>query len=291
MNKFIITFTMIVISLMMSACTSWPKIQTPTFTVPKEIDSINEIKISRQVLSEPAYISICLDKNITSEEEMSPQAKIILANTINAKLTSSDFIINNPSCDQGALLLNMTLNDYDYERDDDEVSLELEISFTLALGNDEFLEKEYSAQKEYSKERSEILAEENTLVSQVSLIIINKFIAELSPQKIVQEQKFKPIPEKLTHLIPYVNNKEYHEAIMIANKYKGVKDMNYYYNLAILYEAQSCATNNVNLLKLANVNYERAMKLGGDDDSLISNTKETFDDFYSLITKQERIQF
>jgi hypothetical protein len=64
--------------------------------------------------------------------------------------------------------------------------------------------------------------------------------------------------------------------------------MNFYYDLAVLYEAYASETENLKLLKLADRNYEKAISLGGLNDKLIIDAKSRFDNFYELLNKTKK---
>ena len=71
-------------------------------------------------------------------------------------------------------------------------------------------------------------------------------------------------------------------------KYKCKRDMNFYYDLAILYEAQASVSEDLSGLDSANDNYNMALSRGGAKDELILSAKARFDNFYELLEKTKK---
>ena len=99
---------------------------------------------------------------------------------------------------------------------------------------------------------------------------------------------FKPLPKELNAVLSYAKRKNYKGAIKLMNYYKGKKDMDFYYNIAILYEAEASEKENLRLLKLADDSYEKAISLGGINDKIIVDAKARFDNFYELLSKTKK---
>jgi len=114
------------------------------------------------------------------------------------------------------------------------------------------------------------------------LKIVKYFISDISPLKTYQMREFKPLPSELQAVIAYAKRKNYKGAISLMEAYKGDKDANYYYNLAILYEAMASTTEDIKYLKLAQKNYNEAILKGGGDDKTILDAKVRFDKFFDL---------
>ena len=164
----------------------------------------------------------------------------------------------------------------------------LEVTFTLSRGVDEFLVKKYRVRKNRQSRDVTKLPTQNELASKAADRVVKYFISDISPLKTSQLREFKPLPTELEAVIVYAKRKNYKGAIKLMNYYSGKKDMDFYYDLAILYEAYASETENLKLLKLADRNYEKAISLGGLNDKLIIDAKSRFDNFYELLNKTKK---
>lgn len=77
--------------------------------------------------------------------------------------------------------------------------------------------------------------------------------------------------------------KNYKGAINAMENYKGNKTMEFYFNLAIYYEALASTQSDLSLLSQASENYDKAMAMGGSTDEIVIKAKAKFDNFYELI--------
>ena len=275
--------------VLLSGCgASGAKIVIPSYTAPKEASKLSKIETKDEFISDGTYLAIWLDPEVKGVKKTNPKLQGMLIDSVKEKFTQTNFITIDPLGDENGVALSMKVSNYDYKRDGNKVHLALEVTFILSRATDEFLVKKYRARKNRQSRDATKLPTQNELASQAVNKVVKYFISDISPLKTSQLREFKSLPKDLDPVITYAKRKNYKGAIKLMNYYKGRKDMNYYYDLAILYEAEASEKENLRLLKLADDNYEKAMSLGGINDKLIVDAKARFDNFYELLNKTKK---
>ena len=289
MNKLVSYILIVSVSVFFTACGgSSAKIVIPSYTAPKEAAKISKIETKDEFISDSAYLALWLNPDVANAKETNPKLSDMLIQSVKAKLTETNFITLDPLGGDDGVALNMSISNYEYKDSGNKVSLSLEVTFTLARGVDEFLVKKYPTRSNRQSKDKTKLPTENELASQGVTKLVRYFISDISPLKTNQLREFKPTPKGLEVVVPYAKSKNYKGAIKAMNRYKGEKDMNYYYNLAVLYEAEASVTENMKLLKRSEFNYEQAMILGGHKDKVVISAKARFDKFYDLLDRAKK---
>ncbi len=289
--KKLIPFLMILgITLFFTACggAGGAKIVIPSYTAPKEAAKLSKIETKDEFISEGAYLAVWLNPEVKGAKKSNAKLKSMLIDSVKAKFTETNFVTIDPLGDENGVTLSMKVLNYDYKKSLNKVSLALEVTFILSRGSDEFLVKKYSDRKNRQSRDASKLPTENELASSAVSKVVRYFISDISPLKTNQLREFKSLPKELTHVISYAKRKNYLGAIKIMEKYRGKKDMNYFYDLAILYEAQASITEDMKLLDKAAQNYEDAMVLGGINDDIVVNANARFGNFYLLLSKTKK---
>ncbi len=266
-----------------SGCATGAKIVIPSYSAPKEVAKISKIKTKDEFISDESYLALWINPDIQGVQNANKKLAPMLINKVKEKITQTNFIAIDPLGGDESVALGMRVLNYKYEKFTKKVMLTLEVSFTLSRGADEFLVKTYKARKNRQANDPSKLPTENELASEAVSKVVKYFIADISPLKTNQLREFKELPDELGAVFSYAKRRNYKDAIRMMRKYKGEKDMNYYYDLAILYEAQASTTEDVKMLRLASKEYEKAMELGGYEDALIVDAKARFDTFYDLL--------
>lgn len=289
MKNLILLFSISGVILFMSGCSgSGAKIVIPSYTAPKEAAKLSKIETRDEFISDGAYLALWLNPEVSGAKKTNAKLAQMLIDSVKAKLTETNFITIDPLGGEEGVTLSMKVSDYKYENIANKVSLGLEVTFTLSRGVDEFLVKKYKARKNRQSRDPSKLPSENELASEAVSKVVKYFISDISPLKTSQLREFKSLPKELEHAISYAKRKNYKGAIKLMKNFKGDKDINYHYNLAILYEAEASENTNLKLLKSAELNYEKAMQLGGFKDELVVSAKARFDNFYDLLTKTKK---
>ncbi len=286
MNKLFSYLVVLSVGVFFTACGgSSAKIVIPSYTAPKEAAKIAKIETKDEFISDTAYLALWINPEVQNAQETNPQIANMLIESVKAKLTETNFIALDPLGGDDGVALNMSVSNYEYKDNGEKLSLSLEVTFTLERGAEEFLVKKYATRSNRQSKDKTKLPTQNELASQAVDKLVRYFISDISPLKTNQLREFKETPKGLEVVIPYAKSKNYKGAIKAMNRYKGEKDMNYYYNLAVLYEAEASVTENLKLLKRSEYNYEQAMALGGHKDPVVISAKTRFDKFYELLGK------
>ena len=276
-------------TLLFTACqSSGTKIVIPSYTPPKEVSKLSKIQTKDEFISDGAYLALWINPDIENANQKSLNLTPIFVNSIKEKLTQTNFIAIDPMGDEESVSLNVVVSNYNYSKKETKVSLDMEVTFTLARGVDEFLVKKYRDRKNRMSRDPSKIPTEKSLASQSIEKLVKYFISDISPLKTHQLREFKPFDTSLESVILYAKQKNYDGAITLMRNFNGTKDMNYYYNLAVLYEADASTKEDLSLLRFAKLNYNLAMKNGGSQDELVTNAKSRFDTFYTLLNKTKK---
>ena len=269
---------------------SGPKIVIESYTAPKEAAKLKKIETKDEFIAQGAYLAIWLNPDVKNADKYNKKLKNMLINEVKGALTQTNFIALDPLGDENGVALSMDILSYDYKPQGDKVTLYMEVSFILSRGVEEFLVKNYHTKLYRQAPNGMELPSEDQLAATAAKRLVKYFISDISPLKTHQLREFKPFAEPLSYVVNYAKRQNYQGAIEAMQSYHGKKDANYYYNLAVLYEALASQTEDLKYLQKAKINYERAMQNGGYKDKLIVDSKARFDNFYILLHKTKKVQ-
>ena len=289
MKSKIFILMLTVIALLLSACgAGGNKIVIPSYTAPKEASKLSKIETRDEFISDSAYLALFLNPDVEGAKEANPKLELMLIDSVKASLTQTNFVALDPMED--GVTLSMRVLNYEYKMQGNKVSSTLEVAFTLSRATEEFLVKSYVSRKNRQSKDISKLPTENELASESAKKVVKDFILDISPTKTSQLREFKPMPNGLEHVITYAKQRNYKKAIKSMNRFKGEKDLNYHYNLAVLYEAEASTTENLKLLEKASEHYDSAMSMGGINDKTIVSAVGRFDKFYELLSKTKKLR-
>jgi len=278
----------LILAFSFTGCGTGPKIVIPSYTAPKEVAKLKKIETKDEVIAKGAYLAVWINPDVKGTSSTNPKLKDILINNIKTAITQTNFIALDPLGETEGVALNMKVIDYNFKlKSSNEEELDLIVSFSLTRGVDEFFVKTYETKE---IRRGKMMPSEDSLAYQASKKLVRMFISDISPLKTYQLREFKSLPSELKYVVSYAKRKNYKGAIKLMENYKGEKDLNYYYNLAVLYEALASTTEDLKFLKQAQINYERALEKGGITDELVMKAKARFDKFYDLLKQTKKIQ-
>lgn len=281
------SIVLVLILIFTSCASSGVKIVIPSYSPPKEVAKISKIQTKDEFISDGAYLALWINPDILHAKQNSLDLSQTVIDNLKEKLTQTNFIAIDPMGDENGVALNISISTYNYSTTKNRRSLELEMTFTLTRGFDEFLVKKYRDKKRRQSSDASKLPSQQELSAHTIKKLVKYFIADISPLKTHQLREFKSFPSELSTLPLYIKQKNYAEAIKLMQLYQGAKDMNYYYNLALLYEADASTKEDLTLLRLAKLNYTLAINNGGISDELITKSKSRFESFYLLLNKTE----
>jgi len=269
------------IAIFISGCSN-PKIIIPSYTAPKEYKKLSEIQ-SGGDMREGTYMAIAINPEIggTASKDKK-KIDSILINAVKQGLTETNFITIYPIFDTANVALNMQIISYEYDRSSNNINADMQVSFTITKGITEYLSKTYSAKARRYSSNPNLLPSKSKILFDLGKDVSKKFIADITPLKTRQLREFKSMPSDLEYIIAYAKKGNFESAVEDMKEYDGDKDMNYYYNLAVLYEGLGGKTGDIKAFEKAKKSYSKAMREGGSSDELVVNAKARFDNFFRL---------
>ena len=273
--------------ILLNGCAS-TKIVIPSYTAPLEFKKISEIESGGEAL-EGSYLTLAIDPVVSGEgiKDKSSLGKNLIS-SMKGGITQTNFITLYPIFDDAYVQLNIKIMSYSFVKTDTDINSELQVTFTITKGVTEYLSKTYSAAiKRYSSTPS-LLPSKNQIIQDISKRVADDFIADITPVKTNQLREFKSMPSELDYILTYAKRGNFESAIADMEAYQDDKSVDFYYNLAVLYEAFGSQTGDIKLFAKADDSYRQAMQLGGSDDNLIINTRARFDNFFRMFKMTEK---
>jgi hypothetical protein len=265
------------------------KIVIPTYSAPHEYKKIAEIESGGDT-KDGSYLTLAINPDI--EGSMGLDKKVIksaLISSVKQALTETNFITIYPIYDTASVALSMKVLSYEYKKvDANTIKANIQVSYTITKGVTEYISKTYGAKKNRHAASSAKLPSKNEIIIALCKDATEYFIDDISPRITNQLREFKSMPSELEYITTYAKLGNYEEAVNDMNSYKGAKDRNFYYNLAILYEALGSKTGDLKTFKNTEIAYAKSMKLGGHSDETIVKSKARFDNFYRLFKMTQK---
>lgn len=279
-----------VAALFLTGCVSGKQIIVPTYLAPKEASKVKGI-MDDNGDKKGKFVSLAIDPKVKSEVQIPDALKKRIVNITKETITESNYILLHPiySVSQNGLSLQVTNYSFKKSCEADACYLDsqLELSFNISRGSVDYYTKNYNSSKQrQSEKRSQhLLPNEMEISAELIKDCVEQFIADISPQKTNQLRELKPLPSEIAYLLDMAPAGNYQEIIAKMEKYKGDKDMSYYYDLAVFYEALAAKNEELGFLEKANANYDKALAKGGATDEVVVKTKARFDKFYDVFKK------
>ncbi len=273
--------------MLLAGCAQNTKIVVPSYTPPADIQKIEELKSGGET-AEGVYLTFAINPDL--QFAATPPAKVEadllmrnLVNQIRAQITETSFITLHPIYDMASVVLDMEVLDYQYIEAAKERRASMKITFTLSKGSTPVLSKIYDASEIRFSSDPNRLPSKQDILSRASQTVVKKFVSDISPTRTNQLREFLPLPSELSHVIGFAERGNFESAIEDMLKFKGKRDMNFYYDLAVLFEALGSRTENLKTTAKAKDAYDEAFKLGGNKNEIVAAAKARFDNFYRLL--------
>ncbi|MBE0492812.1 MAG: hypothetical protein IBX48_00570 [Thiomicrospira sp.] len=273
--------------LLMSGCAQNTKIVVPSYTAPVELSKIEELKSGSET-AEGVYLSFAINPDLafSTQPPANDEVDLLTRNLVNqlqVQITETRFISIHPIYDMASVVLDMEVMDFQYSEQGGERKANLSVTFTLSKGSNAVLAKVYDAQEFRFSSDPNRLPSKQTVLASLTQTAVKKFVTDISPTRTNQLREFLSLPSDLSHVIGFAEKGNFQSAIDDMLKYQGKRDVNFYYNLAVLYEAQGSRSENLNISANAKQAYEQAFRLGGNQNDIIASAKARFDNFYRLL--------
>lgn len=273
--------------LLVSGCAQNTKIVVPSYTAPLELSKIETLKSGGET-TEGVYLSFAINPDLTfsSQPPATEEVDLLTRNLVNqlqVQITETNFISIHPIYDMASVVLDMEVMDFQYSEQGGERKAKLSVTFTLSKGSNAVLAKVYDGNEFRFSSDPNRLPSKQAMLAKLSETVVQKFVTDISPTRTNQLREFLALPSDLSHVIGFAEKGNFQSAIEDMLKYKGKRDQNFYYNLAVLYEAQGSRAESLNVTAKAKQAYEEAFRLGGNKNDTIASAKARFDNFYRLL--------
>jgi len=258
-----------------------------TYSPPAQMEKVKDLMAN--TTSEKSYLDVFINEDIqfilnrkTSNKDV---AETLLGN-VKKYLTQTNFIGINQNGNSDTISLEIKIVSFQYASTDKSIDASMEVVFSFikdATDTPIFVEQYKKTTKRSSRSGRQGLPSKIEVLSYMTKNIAADLVMDISPVKGNKLVELKSLPKEISYTIKYAKMKNFKGAIKAMNKYQGEKTLEYYFNLAVYYEAYAAISNDMNFLSKADENYEHAMMMGGSQDDVVIKAKAKFDTFYELI--------
>jgi len=289
LKKSLISFSLVASLALFSGCAK-DQLILKTYKPPKKQEQVKKMVessdsavgfINLQIFDDIDYICEVIGK--TRDTKVMAKG---LVNNIERFVNQTNFISLNQVEDVAAVSLDMQITALRFSETKNSRELHVTVNFVIRKDGVEFYSEPY-VYNTIRKSRAGLqgIASKDEILNEASAYLAKKLIKDISPIKTRKLVELKDLPDKLAYTINYAKGKNFKGAIKAMEKYDGEKDMNYYYDLGVFYEGYGSQIDNMAMFAKAEENYDKAMAMGGSEDSTIVNGKMKFDNFYEVIKK------
>ena len=257
-----------------------------TYSPPSKAKEVKEMQSKTEAAS--GYLDLEIvdyvvkGDNVVSDKEFDNK----LLSSLKKFITQTNFIAISEVADQSSLSLDMKVLIYDYKAQGNKIDGLISVEYNIRKDSTTFYTQNYKYRiKRYSKAGKQGLPSKSEILVQASDYLAKKLIKDISPISTQKLVELKSLPSELEYTMKYAKDKNFEGAIKGMKKYKGEKTADYYFNLAVYYEALASQTDNVALLTKADEYYESAMSLSEGSDEVSVKGKSKFDKFYAIVKK------
>ena len=237
--------------------------------------------INLQIVEDVDYIC----EVIGGSRESKNMANGLISN-LKRFINQTNFISLNQTEDDAAISLDMQILSLNFVETKNSRELHAKVNFVIRKNGTEFYSEPYSYDS-LRKSRAGLqgIASKDEMFNDASEYLAKKLIKDISPVGTRKIVELKDLPDALQYTIKYAKGKNFKGAIKAMEKYKGEKNLEYYFNLGVYYEGYATQIDNMAMFAKAQENYEKAMAMGGSEDETIVKGKMKFDNFYEIIKK------
>jgi len=242
--------------------------------------------INLQIVDDVSYICEVVGKNKDSKD----MAHGLISN-VKKFINQTNFISLNQVEDSASVALDMQIISLKFTETKNSRELHAKVNFVIRKNGVEFYSEPYTYNS-LRKSRSGLqgIASKSEMFNDASEFLAKKMIKDISPIKTSKLVELKDLPDELEYTLKYAENKNFKGAIEGMQKYKGEKDLAYYFDLAVYYEGYGSQVDNMAMFTKAKENYDKAMAMGGSEDETIVKGKMKFEAFYDIIKKVAKQQ-
>jgi len=283
-KKILVVLGTMALVLNMTGCGP-AKLLMDTYSPPKkekEVKKMLESSDSKSGFLELEIVNTVVKaKGVKSDKEF--DAKLLAS--LKKFITQTNFISINTVEMQSAMSLDMKVITYDYTQTATSIKGSIAVEFNIRKEGTIFYTQDYKYSiNRHSKSGFQGVSK-GSILAQASDFLAKKLIKDISPIATQKLVALKSLPSELEYTISYARTGNFEGAIKGMKKYKGEKTEEYYFDLAVYYEALASKTDSIELLTKADEYYEEAMRLSEGKDEEIVAGKAKFDNYYRIIKK------
>lgn len=294
-QKVVWLFAILGVAFNFTACTPSPSPSDPHNVVINAYVPPLEERVIRDAMNQSGVFSLALDPAVqmaATTQDGSVLQKALVDSML-AALGSENYICIEPVYDWAEVKLRMKVVDYNYkewyDRDNGMYNIQnfLQVSFVLSQSGIDKLTKTYDWEEPRSARNKQQLPSQKVLLSKLAKNVVASFIEDIAPKRTYQMRKLEDFPNELSYVQIFIENKNYQSAVEEMASYMGEKDAEYYYNLAILYEAVASESEKANDMQKAKTCYTRCMQNGGSGNEEMVEAKARFDESFRQFSRLE----
>jgi len=285
----LVSLSVVVSIVLFSGCAK-DQLILKTYSPPKKQEQVKKMIensessvgfINLQVVEDINYICKIVGENGNSKS----MANGLISN-VKKFINQTNFISLNQVEDSANVSLDMQILGFNFVETKNSRELHAKINFVIRKEGIEFYSEPYTVD-DVRKSRAGLqgIASKYEMINDASEYLAKKLIKDISPVKSRKLVELKGLPDELKYTIKYAKGKNFKGAIKAMEKYKGEKNLEYYFNLGVYYEGYGTQIDNIAMFAKAEENYEKAMSMGGSEDETIVKGKMKFDNFYEIIKK------
>ena len=274
---------LILFSIFFVGC-SEKKLLLETYTSPAKPKVVKNILSANSISSGFLEVEIFKDLNYITDKKSDASHKQLAKNLISDMeqlITQTNFIALSKIGNVSPVVIDMKIVQLNLEYiSNNKLNGLIKVQFNIRKNGSLIYSKTYQTK---INRQGDVLPHRNEILSEASTKLAKKFIKDISPLKTKKLVAIKDLSDKLNPAIAFAEKGDFKNAITIMLKFKDDKDENYYYDLAVFYEALAAKNEDLGLLEKANQNYSKAMELSKGKDKIILDGVTKFNKYYEIV--------
>ncbi len=273
---------LILFSIFFVGC-SEKKLLLETYTSPAKPKVVKNILSANSISSGFLEVEIFKDLNYITDKKSDTSHKQLAKNLISDMeqlITQTNFIALSKIGNVSPVVIDMKIVQLNLEYISNKLNGLIKVQFNIRKNGSLIYSKTYQTK---INRQGDVLPHRNEILSEASTKLAKKFIKDISPLKTKKLVTIKDLSDKLNPAIVFAEKGDFKNAITIMLKFKDDKDENYYYDLAVFYEALAAKNEDLGLLEKANQNYSKAMELSKGKDKIILDGVTKFNKYYEIV--------
>lgn len=272
----------IVLAVVFFGACAKEQILVSTYSAPKEAKKIQSLS---QKGKDSAF-TMAINPKVAFSQKSSRQGVMTtyLTGDLKELITQTGFIGIHPIFEDAPITTNMNVVSLNAKKEGNSVKANLSVKFSILKNASVKFTKIYSEDDYRSSKSAQTLPSIDTVLADLSKRVVKKFVKDISPLKRKKLVSIKSLPSDIKYASDYAKSGNFESAVSAMEKYKGKKNYEFYYDLAVFYEGLAAKKEDFSILENANDAYDKSFAMGGSKDEEILKQKGRFDKFYRLFS-------